>query len=101
MKNSIKGRKKRDTDAVVAGFPEWLYQSNNPSDYDDENVEMEDPLEKRFLGEFDCRKNFRHKHISKICLHTIKYYICLLKPPTVMDKRYDFIIIWHLNSLSF
>lgn len=48
MKNSLKGRKKRDTDAADS-----LYE-NNPSDYEDvmEALREEYPLEKRFLGEF-------------------------------------------------
>jgi hypothetical protein len=50
MKNSLKGRKKRDIDA--AG-PDPLYE-NNPSDYEDiiQALREEYPLEKRFLGEF-------------------------------------------------
>ena len=52
MKNSIKGRKKRDIDTAV-NFPESLYDSN-PSDYEDlvEALKEEYPMEKRFLGEF-------------------------------------------------
>lgn len=47
MKNSIKGRKKRDVDAT-----ESLYEAN-PSDYEDlvEALKEEYPMEKRFLGE--------------------------------------------------
>lgn len=51
MKNSIKGRKKREIDA--GGIPESLYETS-PSDYEDlvEALKEEYPMEKRFLGEF-------------------------------------------------
>lgn len=49
MKNNIKGRKKRDVDAVIGPDAE-----NNLSDYEDvlDVLREEYPLEKRFLGEF-------------------------------------------------
>jgi hypothetical protein len=55
MKNSIKGRKKRDVDAVGS---DSLYE-NNPTDYEDimEALREEYPLEKRFLG----KSPFPHK----------------------------------------
>ena len=58
MKNSIKGRKKRDIDTAV-NFPESLYDSN-PSDYEDlvEALKEEYPMEKRFLGEFSLSYKF-------------------------------------------